>query len=66
MGKMAILGISGKQELCAYRDQFPLASQQEPFFLLGQPISQRCTGFLKHRWEIFKNVRQGPSKKFLK
>jgi len=28
MGKRAILSIGEKQELCAYSDQFPLASQQ--------------------------------------
>lgn len=28
MGKRAVLSISEKQELCAYSDQFPLASQQ--------------------------------------
>lgn len=41
MGKKAVSSISEKQELCAYSDQFPLASQQNftNYFSLWDNIS---------------------------
>jgi len=58
MGKRAILIISEKQEFCAYSDQFSLASQQNITNRFSLWDNQST---LKHRWEIYENVRQGLS-----
>jgi hypothetical protein len=57
MGNRAILCTNEKQEFCAYRDRFLLASQQNAanhFFLWDKPISQHCIGHRRsedNKWE---------------
>jgi hypothetical protein len=48
MGKRAVLSVREKNEVCAYSDQFPAASQQNSsshFSIIhGKSINQDCTG----------------------
>ncbi|XP_021916826.1 tigger transposable element-derived protein 6-like [Zootermopsis nevadensis] len=61
MGKRAVLSVGEKKDICAYKERYPCASQQNiaNHFsrLWGKPLSRRCVGDILSEREKWENER---------